>query len=171
MLLDAALLLVARDALIATIVVSVVATLAASRVGCTTLFACACLGDHAFLCRRVAVALLFGLASLFHRPAQLCLLALLRLSCLAIPFGETAARFLALAALFGDLLATFARAFGRVVVLPGLALGLFAALLLDAFGHPLALARLVDDQGFTALLLLLAASFVPVFVALRLVIA
>ena len=105
------------------------------------------------------------------KTIQICLLALLRLSCLAIPFGETAARFLALAALFGDLLATFARAFGRVVVLPGLALGLFAALLLDAFGHPLALARLVDDQGFTALLLLLAASFVPVFVALRLVIA
>ena len=52
-----------------------------------------------------------------------------------------------LAALFGDLLATFARAFGRVVVLPGLALGLSRRETIRHVILPLALRRMLPPLG------------------------
>src|SRR5690606_24385187 len=76
----------------------------------------------------------------------------------------------ALARLFGGLFAALAHALGVGIPLLRLALGLglFAALLLDAPGHVLALAGLVDDRHVASLLRLPAVRIAPVLMALRL---
>jgi len=128
-------------------------------------------GDDPFAGRLVAAALLLGVPAPLHVAAEFGLLALLLLAGFTALLGHAPAHFLALAALVGDLLAAFARPFGFVFAPLGLAFGLLATLLFDALGHALALARLLDVQGFAALLLLLALRVAPVLVALRFVVA